>query len=102
MTLGRLRCHQLRERKAPGVLLETLQAEEFLANRLQAVPRRGRRRAPEDAADEGYQNSLSAAHSCALSPLHIAGPRIALAADLGSFRVTVTLLAARVSEGASR
>src|SRR4030095_13357750 len=70
--LDRFRRHTLRKCKAPRMLLETLQAEELFADRCGAVPRR-RRRAPENAADEGYQNGLSAAHSCAMSPMYIAG-----------------------------
>ena len=42
------------------MLLEALDAEKLLANRLATVPRRGRGRAPEDATNERCQLDLSA------------------------------------------
>ena len=50
----------LRRREALGVLLETLDAEEFLADGLFVVPRRIWRRAPDDAKDRRFQIGLSA------------------------------------------
>ena len=38
MALGRLRCDGLRDREAPRVLLQALDAEEFFANRFSIVP----------------------------------------------------------------
>src|SRR5271166_4176271 len=59
--LTRSRRHNLRDRKAAGMVLEALNAEKFFANRCSAIPRRRKTYAFEGAPQEGFQFALSAA-----------------------------------------
>ena len=61
LPLGRSRRHDLRDCKAARMVLEALNAEQFFANGVLAIPRRRNARAFKGAPQENFQFDLSAA-----------------------------------------
>ena len=68
LPLGRSRRHDLRDRKTARMVLEALNAEQFLANGFLAIPRRRKTCAFKSAPQENFQFDLSAARSCVGRP----------------------------------